>query len=82
MKHYVYLIKSDNDGSIYTGCTDNIEKRLDEHNAGLSQFTKTKMPWTLKWYAVFFQESEAFSFEQYLKSGSGRAFINQRVLGK
>jgi predicted GIY-YIG superfamily endonuclease len=82
MKHYVYLIKSDKDGSIYTGCTDNIEKRLDEHNAGLSQYTKTKMPWMLKWYAVFFQEADAFSFEKYLKTGSGRAFINKRVLGK
>jgi len=32
--HYVYVLKSKNDNNLYIGCTDDLRKRVDEHNSG------------------------------------------------
>jgi putative endonuclease len=79
---FVYLIVSEKDGSIYTGCTNDLKRRLIEHNSGLSPYTKTKCLWSLKWYSVFFNKEKAFNFEKYLKTSSGKAFINKRIIPK
>ena len=39
--HYVYILKSDKDNSLYFGCTENIKKRIKEHNSG-------KTDWLIK----------------------------------
>ena len=44
---YVYLLKSNKDGSFYIGQTENIEKRLERHNNGLVASTKNRRPWSL-----------------------------------
>ena len=47
MSWHVYILQSEKDGDFYKGITENLLKRLEEHNAGLSNFTSTKMPWLL-----------------------------------
>jgi putative endonuclease len=79
-RYFVYLLKSEKDGSIYAGCTSNIEKRLIEHNQGLSRYTASKRPWILEWYCSFFEKTKAFEFEKYLKTSSGKAFSSKRLL--
>lgn len=81
-KFYVYIIQSVKDKSLYIGCTNNLSKRLSQHNEGLSKYTKSRVPWKLIWYCAFFERSSAESFEKYLKTGSGRAFIKKRLLKK
>ena len=44
---YVYLLKSNKDGSFYIGQTDNIKERLERHNSGFVISTKNKRPWNL-----------------------------------
>ncbi len=79
-KYYVYIIQSKKDKSIYIGFTTNLTRRIKEHNNNFSGYTKSKSPWSLIWYCVFADELSAKSFEKYLKSGSGKAFIQKRII--
>jgi predicted GIY-YIG superfamily endonuclease len=79
--HYVYIIRSlVYPNQLYIGRTGNIEQRLNEHNNGWSSHTSKYKPWELLVYIAFKDEGAAIKHEIYLKSGSGRAFVNQRLL--
>ena len=72
---FVYLIQSDNDPTKwYVGNTDDVARRLTEHNSGRSPFTSRYTPWQLRSTMEFADSYRAIAFEKYLKSGSGRAF--------
>ena len=77
--HFVYILKCA-DNSYYTGCTNNLEGRIKRHNKGQIRFTKTKLPVELITYIVFSDKYKAYDFEKYLKSGSGIAFRNKRLI--
>jgi len=71
----VYLIQSlSNPDKRYTGFTTNLGRRLTEHNAGKTPFTKNFSPWEIKVAVQFKDEKKAKDFEKYLKHGSGHAF--------
>lgn len=77
--HYVYILKCVNN-SIYIGCTSNSEERLSRHKKGKIKSTKERTPVKMILYIVFPLKYKAFIFEKYLKSGSGRAFVNKHLL--
>lgn len=79
--HTVYLLRC-SDNSIYTGCTSNLDKRIEYHLKGYVNSTKSKLPVKLETYIVFQCKYQAFEFEKYLKSGSGRAFMYKRFVKK
>ena len=80
--HYVYVLKSKKElNRYYIGATANLQKRISEHNAGRVRYSKRYMPWELETYVAFKKENLAQSFEKYLKSGSGYAFLKKRLLG-
>ena len=77
---YVYLIESlIEQRQRYVGMTSDIERRLQEHNAGKSTHTAKYKPWRLITYIAFSDQSKAEAFERYLKSGSGHAFASKRL---
>ena len=76
---YVYILKCA-DGHPYTGCTENLKARLARHKAGHVPSTADRLPIELTSYISFANKYKAFAFEKYLKSGSGRAFINKHLL--
>ena len=79
---YVYLLQSiPFPEKRYIGLTSNLKNRLDAHNRGQSLHTAKFKPWELVTYVAFSNESKAVAFEEYLKSGSGRAFANRRLWG-
>lgn len=79
---YVYIIRSiNNPDQEYTGATTDLEKRLDDHNAGKSTHTSKFMPWEILWHCKFPDKYKALEFETYLKSNSGRAFAKKRLTG-
>ncbi len=81
--HYVYILQSINDQNrVYVGCTSNLKKRLTTHNAGSSPHTAKYRPWELPVYVGFANKASAVAFEKYLKSGSGRVFVDRRLLQK
>ncbi|MDP1688712.1 MAG: GIY-YIG nuclease family protein [bacterium] len=76
--HYVYSLKC-KDG-FYVGCTDNIQERLERHHKGSVPATANRLPANLEFYFAIECKYKAFEFEKYLKSGSGRAFINKHLV--
>ncbi len=77
----VYMLKSIADGRrFYIGFTDNLERRLAEHNRSQSGYSKRYAPWRVETYIVFRQETRARAFERYLKAGSGHAFLKKRLI--
>jgi len=77
---YVYLIQSlQHPARRYVGSSDNVKARLAKHNEGGSPHTAKFKPWQLVAFIGFEDESKAAAFEQYLKSGSGRAFANKHL---
>ena len=64
----------------YKGCTNNIEERIHRHNSGWVESTKNLLPLTLVAYTAFTNQQRAYEFEKYLKSGSGRAFIQKHFI--
>jgi len=52
------------------------------HNKGKISSTKSHLPWRLVWYAGFETEKQARDFEQYLKTGSGKAFAYKRFVAE
>ena len=79
--YYVYVLVSEKERDrVYIGKTKDLRKRLEGHNSGKSQFTKSFIPWRLETYLGFSKENLASDFEKYLKSGSGFAFMRKRFL--
>ena len=76
--HDVYILESIADpGRHYVGSTTELDRRIEEHNAGKSSHTAKFAPWMLATYVAFSDRAKAFRFEGYLKSGSGRAFAKR-----
>src|SRR6266851_4282037 len=76
---YLYILKC-NDGSFYIGHTDNIEKRMSEHNLGLIDkcYTKNRRPVELIFLQIFDTRDDAFCAERKIKGWSRKkkeAFI-------
>jgi predicted GIY-YIG superfamily endonuclease len=78
---YVYIIQSiDFPKQFYTGFSENIEGRLYEHNKGKSVHTNKFKPWNMIYYCAFNDKNKALNFEKYLKTASGIAFRNKRLI--
>ncbi len=71
----VYVLQSDRTGNLYIGQTENLAKRLDEHNQGISRYTKGRGPWTLVYSEERSTRSEAMIRERQLKGGQGREWL-------
>lgn len=76
---YTYVLKSDKDKNLYTGWTNDLKKRLREHNNGKVTATKNRQPLRLVYYEACLSKQKAVKREKYLKSGFGRAFLNKRM---
>jgi len=76
---YVYILKC-KDGSIYTGSTNNLEDRIKRQNLRQILATKDILPVEIVSYIAFTDKYKAYSFERYLKLGSGRAFSKRHLI--
>ena len=77
--HYVYILESVDGCHFYVGLTDNLQSRLQKHNAGEVPHTSKFKPWRLKNAIAFRDRERAYAFERYLKTGSGRAFAHRHL---
>ncbi|MCR5556218.1 MAG: GIY-YIG nuclease family protein [Butyrivibrio sp.] len=67
MKHYAYILECA-DGTFYCGYTNDLEKRIETHNAGKgAKYTRARLPVTLVYYEEFDSKQEAMSREWHLK---------------
>ena len=75
MTYKVYAIKSRLRDYIYVGHTNNLERRITEHNAGKTRSTKPYIPFELIYSEEFENRLEAIKREKYLKSGIGKEYL-------
>ncbi|MEM1322362.1 MAG: GIY-YIG nuclease family protein [Bacteroidota bacterium] len=73
--YLVYAIKSLERNYIYVGLTDNLNRRLSQHNSGKSKTTRPYRPFMLLYSEQFNTRPEARKKEIYLKSGVGKEFL-------
>ena len=65
--NYTYIFRC-SDGSLYTGWTNNLEKRISAHNAGRgAKYTKPRRPVVLAYYEEFQTKEEAMRREWEIK---------------
>ncbi len=78
---FTYILQSQQDKSFYIGYSSNLEKRLREHNEGLSKYTKRKIPWKMVYFEVFETKSESIKREVFLKKQKSVVFLKKLIEG-
>ncbi|MDD3102147.1 MAG: GIY-YIG nuclease family protein [Patescibacteria group bacterium] len=68
---YVYILKSIKDKKSYIGYTDDLQRRFQEHNQGLVESTKPRIPFKLVYYEAYSSKKDAKHRENMLKKYSG-----------
>ena len=76
---YVYILKMA-DGEYYVGSTNDLKRRIKEHETGQGISTKWRLPVTLEAYIAVKSEQKASNIEKYLKTSSGKATLRKRIL--
>ena len=76
--YYVYVLWSSKLKKRYVGSTGDVEKRLLEHNRGCNKFTKGGIPWIKIYEEEYTTKTEAVRREKFLKSGQGRAWLDEK----
>ncbi|HPS26031.1 MAG TPA: GIY-YIG nuclease family protein [Bacteroidales bacterium] len=81
MAYTVYVLKSLSTGRLYTGQTEDIQRRINEHLTGTGpvRYTKGCCPWKLVYTEDYPDRAQAMAREKYLKTGSGRDFLKIKI---
>jgi len=77
---FVYVLRSLKDNELYIGSTNDIRRRLIEHNSARVDSTKGRIPFALEAYFAVKDKARAIELEQYFKTGSGKAMLQKRIL--
>ncbi len=76
---YVYVISSLKKHYLYVGLTNNLQRRLKQHQNGKSPSTKSHRPFKLILVEPYESRKGARNREKYLKSGSGKEFLKSLI---
>lgn len=77
--HYVYVLQSLKDKSLYIGYTTNVKKRISEHNRKINFATKSKVPWKIIFLEVYLNSLDAKRREKYLKTNQGSRVLKRML---
>ena len=76
---YVYVLRSQRDGRLYTGYSDNLRQRLRDHLDGHVEATRRRLPLELIYYEACRCQADATRRERYLKAAWGKRFLKSRL---
>lgn len=76
---YVYVLESTSEDKQYIGYTNDIKKRVREHNLGLNRSTKRLKPWKLIYFEACLSLDDAKRRERYLKTSQGSRMLKLRL---
>ena len=71
----LYILYSPSHTRTYVGQTENLQRRIKEHNQGKVRSTKAYVPWEMIWSEEFMSRDDALKSEKYYKSSAGRQKI-------
>jgi putative endonuclease len=78
--YYVYILKSETTGRSYIGHSQNLQKRVAEHNNSKSKSTRGKGPWRLVHHEEYATRPEAVRQEMYYKTIEGRLLLKSKEI--
>lgn len=76
---YTYVLLSEKDNNMYTGYTNNLKLRLEQHQLGRVRSTKDRRPLRLVYFEACLNQQDATHREKYLKTHLGKMFIKNRL---
>jgi putative endonuclease len=77
---YTYVLESINNQHLYTGYTDDLRRRLKEHNEGRGgEYTKIHGKWKLIFYEAYSEKKDAAKAEKFFKSGYGKEVLKDKL---
>ncbi len=77
----VYVLRSLKDGKHYTGYTNDLQRRMKEHNSVKTESIKRRRPFELVYSEEFLDINEAKQREKYFKTGKGREELKKILSG-
>ena len=78
--YFVYILKSNKNGRYYIGSTNNLERRILEHNSGKTKSLKYLRPLEIVFYKEFIEEYEAKKIEKKLKRFKNKNIIERIIV--
>lgn len=78
--YYAYVIKSMNADFYYKGHCEDLQKRLLQHNSGMTESIKPYIPFIVVYFEEFDTREEAIKREKYFKTAAGRKFLKTKIL--
>lgn len=79
MFYFVYVLQSIKDKKFYTGYTENLKLRFEQHKKGLVESTKDRRPMKLIYYEACLNQKDAIRREKYFKIYFGKMFLKKRL---
>jgi len=79
MNGFLYIIQSQKNQRYYVGSTNDIERRLEEHNRGKMAYTRLTRPWKLVYLKGFETLVEARQAEHKLKKQKSRIILENLI---
>ena len=76
---YTYVLRSKKDNKLYVGQSNDLKKRIIDHNKRLVLSTKNRRPLELVYYESCLIEEKSVRREKYFKTGFGRKFLKNRI---
>jgi putative endonuclease len=76
---YTYVLLSKRDGHFYTGYTNDLRKRVRQHETGDVPSTASRRPLTLIYYEACPNRDDALCRERFLKTTKGKRFLKNRL---
>lgn len=77
--YYTYVLQSETDGNFYTGYTNDLKLRFDQHCKGNVESTRDRRPLKLIYYEACLSQEDAIRRERTLKSYNGKRFLHRRL---
>ena len=74
--YITYILFSPKINKFYTGQTEDLERRLEEHNRGKTPFSASGIPWEVVFSKEFFSRQEAIKLERFIKKRGAARFLN------
>ena len=76
MSYYVYIIYSEKLQKFYTGISEDLQKRLDAHLKGISDYTKKSSDWVLIWNIILPTKRDALRLERKIKKRGAKRYLD------
>jgi len=77
--YYTYVLESLKDGKKYTGYTQNLKLKFEQHDKGEVPSTKNRRPLQIIYYEWCLSRDDAMRREKYLKTYYGKMYLSKRL---